>query len=76
MSISQWLRPAGNEPPPDRRRARRLLAVIAAALVLAAGITWGIVLAVDEPRVVTCTAAPDVAPAVETLVHLIAGADC
>ncbi len=70
-----WLR-SSDDPPPDRRRAGRLLGLIAAGLAVAAGLTWGVVLAVDEPRVVTCNSVPDAAPGVETAVHLVAGVDC
>ncbi|GLZ38229.1 hypothetical protein [Actinokineospora sp. NBRC 105648] len=70
-----WLVPAPG-PPPDRRRARRLLVLTGAALLVAAGATWAVALAGDDPGVVVCSTAPDLDPAYETLIRLVSGSDC
>ncbi|PPK69397.1 hypothetical protein V5P93_006961 [Actinokineospora auranticolor] len=75
-SDDDWLT-RGSGGPVDRTRARKRLLVIAAALAVAVGGVWAVALSFDDPEIEVCSTAPDkVDPAYDTLVHLIAGAEC
>ncbi|MDQ3402389.1 MAG: hypothetical protein M3548_03215 [Actinomycetota bacterium] len=73
--VPDWL-VADTEATPSRSRSIRKLGLIAGSLIAATAVTWAVLLAVDEPGVVVCANVPDGPPGMETLVHLVAGADC